>query len=41
VVAAFKDGKPLSSEDGFAMSIVGEDSTGGRSVKRIQRIELR
>ena len=41
VIATVKDGKPLSSEDGFAMSIVGEDSTGGRSVKRIQRIELR
>jgi hypothetical protein len=41
VIATVKDGKPLSSEDGFAMSIVGEDSAGGRSVKRIQRIELR
>ncbi len=41
VIATMKDGKPLSSEDGFAMSITGEDSTGGRSVKRIKKIEVR
>jgi DMSO/TMAO reductase YedYZ molybdopterin-dependent catalytic subunit len=41
VIATVKDGKPLSSGDGFAMSIVEEDSTGGRSVKRIKKIEVR
>jgi DMSO/TMAO reductase YedYZ molybdopterin-dependent catalytic subunit len=41
VIATIKDGQPLSSNDGFAMSITGEDSTGGRSVKRIKRIEIR
>ena len=40
VIAMIKDGKPLPSTDGFAMSITGEDSTGGRSVKRIERIEV-
>jgi hypothetical protein len=33
-------GKPLSPTDGFAMSVTGEDSTGGRSVKRIKKIEV-
>ena len=41
VIATVKDGKPLSSTDGFAMSVTGEDSTGGRSVKRIKKIEVR
>jgi DMSO/TMAO reductase YedYZ molybdopterin-dependent catalytic subunit len=41
VIATIKDGKPLSPADGFAMSITGEDSTGGRSVKRIKKIEVR
>ncbi len=40
VIATIKDGKPLSAADGFAMSINGEDSTGGRSVKRIKTIEV-
>jgi len=40
VIATMKDGKPLPPSDGFAMSIVEEDSTGGRSVKRIKRIEV-
>jgi Oxidoreductase molybdopterin binding domain len=40
VIATVKDGKPLSPTDGFAMSITGEDSTGGRSVKRIKKIEV-
>jgi DMSO/TMAO reductase YedYZ molybdopterin-dependent catalytic subunit len=41
VVATIKDGKSLSPADGFAMSVTGEDSTGGRSVKRIKKIEVR
>ncbi len=41
VIATIKDGKPLSTTDGFAMSVTGEDSTGGRSVKRIKKIEIR
>lgn len=40
-IAVMKDEKPLSASDGFAMSVTGEDSTGGRSVKRIKRIEVR
>jgi DMSO/TMAO reductase YedYZ molybdopterin-dependent catalytic subunit len=40
VIATIKDGKPLSPTDGFAMSVTGEDSTGGRSVKRIKIIEV-
>jgi hypothetical protein len=40
VIATIKDGKPLPSTDGFAMSVTGEDSTGGRSVKRIEKIEV-
>jgi hypothetical protein len=40
VIATMKDGKPLSSTDGFAMSVTAEDSTGGRSVKRIKKIEV-
>lgn len=41
VIAMVKDGRPLSPADGFAMSACGEDSTGGRSVRRIHRIEVR
>ena len=41
VIATIKDDKALSSNDGFAMSVTGEDSTGGRSVKRIKTIEVR
>lgn len=41
VIATIKDGKILSPTDGFAMSVTGEDSTGGRSVKRIKKIEVR
>jgi DMSO/TMAO reductase YedYZ molybdopterin-dependent catalytic subunit len=41
VIATIKDGKTLSAADGFAMSVTGEDSTGGRSVKRIKKIEVR
>ena len=40
VIAMEKNGKPLDSKDGFAMSVVREDSTGGRSVKRINSIEI-
>lgn len=40
IIATVKDGKPLSAADGFAMSVTGEDSTGGRSVKRIKKIEV-
>jgi DMSO/TMAO reductase YedYZ molybdopterin-dependent catalytic subunit len=40
LIATIKDGKPLSPADGFAMSVTGEDSTGGRSVKRIRKIEV-
>ncbi len=40
IIATMKDGEPLSPDDGFAMSVTGEDSTGGRSVKRIQKIEV-
>ena len=40
VIAYEKDEKPLEPKDAFAMSVAREDSTGGRSVKRIQRIEI-
>jgi hypothetical protein len=40
IIATVKDGKPLLPADGFAMSVTGEDSTGGRSVKRIKIIEV-
>lgn len=39
IIAWRKNGK-LISEDGFARSVVREDSTGGRSVRRISRIEI-
>jgi hypothetical protein len=32
--------KPLLPSNGFAMLITGEDSMGGRSVKRIKKIEV-
>lgn len=40
VIAVRKDGQALSPADGFAMSVTGEDSTGGRSVRRIEKIEV-
>jgi hypothetical protein len=40
VIAYEKDEKPLEPKDAFAMSVAREDSTGGRSVKRIQKIEI-
>jgi hypothetical protein len=40
VIATEKDGKQLTPADGFAMSVTAEDSTGGRSVKRIKKIEV-
>ena len=30
----------VDAKDGFAMSVVREDSTGGRSVKRIYKMEV-
>lgn len=40
VIAYRKDGELLGPEEGFAMSVVAEDSTGGRSVRRISNIEI-
>jgi DMSO/TMAO reductase YedYZ molybdopterin-dependent catalytic subunit len=40
IIAHTKDNNPLDTKDGFAMSAVREDSTGGRSVKRIYKIEV-
>jgi DMSO/TMAO reductase YedYZ molybdopterin-dependent catalytic subunit len=40
VIAYIKNNNPLDAKDGFAMSAVREDSTGGRSVKRIYKIEV-
>jgi len=40
IIAYAKDGKLLSSEEAFAMSAVREDSLGGRSVRRISKIEI-
>lgn len=40
IIAGKKNGGILEPKAGFAMSVVGEDSTGGRSVKRIYRIEI-
>jgi DMSO/TMAO reductase YedYZ molybdopterin-dependent catalytic subunit len=40
VIAYERDEKPLSENVGFALSVVREDSMGGRSVKRIHRIEI-
>lgn len=39
IIAWKKNGKTLT-EDGFARSVVREDGTGGRSVRRISRIEI-
>jgi len=40
VIAYEKDGKLLDSGEAFAMSAVREDSLGGRSVRRISKIEI-
>lgn len=40
VIAWEKNGTLLDSMDGFAMSVVREDGMGGRSVKRINSIEI-
>jgi DMSO/TMAO reductase YedYZ molybdopterin-dependent catalytic subunit len=40
IIAYKKNDKLLEPRDGFAMSVVREDSAGGRSVKRIQSIEI-
>lgn len=40
IIAYVKNNTPLDARDGFAMSVVREDSMGGRSVKRIYKIEV-
>ena len=40
IIAYKKDGEALSPKEGFAVSVAGEDSTGGRSIKRINKIEI-
>ncbi|MBI5845380.1 MAG: molybdopterin-dependent oxidoreductase [Deltaproteobacteria bacterium] len=40
IVAMKKLGRPLDPDEGFAMTAVREDSTGGRSVKRIYEIDV-
>ncbi|RJP95311.1 MAG: hypothetical protein C4518_01330 [Desulfobacteraceae bacterium] len=40
ILAIKKDGRMLEEKDGFTRSVVREDSTGGRSVKRISKIEI-
>ncbi len=40
IIALKKEGSPLDEKRGFATSVVREDSIGGRSVKRIHRIEI-
>jgi hypothetical protein len=40
IIAYKEDDVFLNERQGFAMSVAGEDNLGGRSVKRIQRIEL-
>jgi len=40
IIAYKKDGEDLSPKEGFAESVAGEDSTGGRSIKRINKIEI-
>jgi DMSO/TMAO reductase YedYZ molybdopterin-dependent catalytic subunit len=40
IIAHKKNGAFLEPKGGFATSVVGEDSMGGRSVKRIYRIEI-
>lgn len=41
IIVAWKKNGELMNEDGFARSVVREDSTGGRSVRRISRIDIR
>lgn len=41
IIAYKKDGRMLEEAEGFAMMVVAEDNTGGRSVKRISNIFLR
>ena len=40
IIAYIKNNSPLGAKDGFAMSVVREDGMGGRSVKRIYKIEV-
>jgi DMSO/TMAO reductase YedYZ molybdopterin-dependent catalytic subunit len=40
IIVAYKKNGVLLKEDGFARSVVREDSTGGRSVRRVSRIEV-
>jgi DMSO/TMAO reductase YedYZ molybdopterin-dependent catalytic subunit len=40
IVAYEKDGKPLEEDEAFAMMVAVEDSTGGRSVKRISNVYI-
>ena len=40
IIAYIKNNNLLDPKDGFAMSVVREDSTGGRSVKRIYKMEV-
>jgi DMSO/TMAO reductase YedYZ molybdopterin-dependent catalytic subunit len=40
VIAYLQDGKPLGPRDGFAMSVVRGDCNAGRSVKRINKVEI-
>jgi len=40
IIAGKKNGVLLDAKSGFAVSVVGEDRMGGRSVKRIHRIEI-
>jgi len=40
IIAHKKNGAFLEPKGGFATSVVGEDSMGGRSVKRIHKIEI-
>lgn len=40
IIAIKKNGEILGPNDGFAMSVVAEDMAGGRSVKRIKKMEI-
>lgn len=40
IIAFKKNGQKLGDEEGFAMMVVPEDSTGGRSVKRISNMYI-
>jgi DMSO/TMAO reductase YedYZ molybdopterin-dependent catalytic subunit len=40
IIAYEKDGKPLEEDEAFAMMVAVEDSTGGRSVKRISNVYI-